>query len=314
MPAAGGMGGVSVARPQDLVSALNGNPATLTQFRGTQFMFGSAWAESTFELTQSVQIPIIGPDPLVEPFSAKSSAPGFPVGNIGVTQDLSMLGLPATFAVGFVTTAGGFVDFRHVPESGGTNTGQAIFSVPVALGIDLTDRLSIGASMALGIALFDGPFVGVGGITPDYAVRGTIGTNYLLTETTSVGAYYQSKQSFRFNNAVLFDPGPNQAAFDVRMDLPQNIGFGVANNSLMGGSLLVGVDVIYKLWDESELFREIYDNQWVVQFGTQLTQGRFVYRAGYAWAQNPMDDSPGSNPGGVIQPGDLPAVRYTQGL
>ena len=42
MPAAGAMGGVSIARPQDLASGINGNPATLTQFAGTQFMFGGA--------------------------------------------------------------------------------------------------------------------------------------------------------------------------------------------------------------------------------------------------------------------------------
>ncbi len=36
MPASGGMGGVSIARPQDLTSGINGNPATLTQFHGTK--------------------------------------------------------------------------------------------------------------------------------------------------------------------------------------------------------------------------------------------------------------------------------------
>src|SRR5262245_44041950 len=99
MPASGGMAGVSIAQPQDLTSSLNGNPATLTQFAGTQFLFGGAWAEPTFNLTQTGNIPIIGP-PRIEPFSAKSTAPGFPLGNIGVTQDLSELGLPATFGIG----------------------------------------------------------------------------------------------------------------------------------------------------------------------------------------------------------------------
>ncbi len=33
MPAAGGMGGVSIAEPQDVTSAINGNPATMMQFR-----------------------------------------------------------------------------------------------------------------------------------------------------------------------------------------------------------------------------------------------------------------------------------------
>jgi long-chain fatty acid transport protein len=313
MPAAGGMGGVSIAQPQDLTSAINGNPASLTQFRGTQFLFGAAWAEPTFNLTQTSNIPIVGP-PLIEPFSGKSTAPGTPLGNIGVTQDLSELGMPATLGIGFVTTAGGFVDFRDVPNSNGTNTGQTIFNLPVMLGFDINERLSVGAGMSLGIAFFDGPFVGASGMTPDYALRGTLGTNYEVTDTTTAGFYYQTQQSFQFNNAVLINPGPGQQSFDVEMDLPQNLGLGLANTSLMDGCLLLGVDVTYKLWNQADLYRAIYDNQWVVQVGAQYTMGRVKLRAGYAWAQNPIDDTPLSNIGGVIQPGGLAAVRYTQGL
>ena len=32
MPASGGMAGAGIARPQDLTSAINGNPASITQF------------------------------------------------------------------------------------------------------------------------------------------------------------------------------------------------------------------------------------------------------------------------------------------
>ncbi len=39
-PAAGGMAGVSLAMPQDVPAAVFGNPATLTQFRGSQFTMG----------------------------------------------------------------------------------------------------------------------------------------------------------------------------------------------------------------------------------------------------------------------------------
>ena len=313
MPASGAMGGVSIARPQDLTSAMNANPAALTQFKGTQFMLGGGWAEGTLNMTQTSNIPLVGPA-LIEPYSAKSTAPGSPLGNIGLTQDLSELGLPLTLGLGFVTTAGAAVDYRQVPESNGTNSDLVIFDLPVMLGLDVTERLSFGAGLGMGIAYFDGPFVGAGGMTPDYALRGTVGTNYLLTDHTTVGGYYQTKQAFQFDNAFLLDPGLNQKAFDVQMDLPQNIGLGVANNALMDGRLLVGVDVLYKLWNEAELFEAVYDNQWVVQLGTQYTMGRYRLRAGYAWAQNPIDNTPGSNLGGVVQPGDLPAVRYSQGL
>jgi long-chain fatty acid transport protein len=313
MPASGGMAGVSIAQPQDLTSSLNGNPATLTQFRGTQFIFGGAWAEPTFNLTQTSNIPVVGPA-LLQPFSAKSTAPGIPGGNIGVTQDLSELGLPATFGIGFVSTAGGFVDFRQVPESRGTNSGMAIFSAPLSFGVDVTERLSVGATTALGIAFFDGPFVGTSGMTPGYGLRGTLGANYRLTDFTTVGGYYQTQQHFKFDNAFILAPGPNQISQDVRMDLPQNIGFGAANNAMMEGNLLIAVDVLYKLWDQADLFKAVYNNQWVVQIGSQYSLGRYRLRAGYAWAQNPLDPNPGPNIGGVVQPGGLPAVRYTQGL
>src|SRR6185295_7551972 len=97
----GVMGGASIAMPQDVPSAVNGNPATLTQLKGTQFCFSGAWAAPTFDLTQTDQIPIVGA-PIVAPFSAKSQAPGLLNGNIAVTQDLSAMGLPATFGIGFV--------------------------------------------------------------------------------------------------------------------------------------------------------------------------------------------------------------------
>ena len=314
MPASGGMGGVSIARPQDLTSAMNANPAALTQFHGTQFTFGGGWVEPTVNLSQRRQIPILVNDPFVESFEGKSTAPGLPVGNIGLTQDLSELGMPVTLALGFLTTAGGVVDFRHIPASHGTNSGQAIFNIPVALGVDVTDRLSLGASISMGMAFYDGPFVGAGGMTNDYALRGALGANYHLTDKTTIGGYYQTEQQFRFDNAYTLNPGPGQTNLDVNSDLPQNVGVGIANESLLDGRLLLGVDLLYKLWDDAATYAAVYDNQWVVQMGAQFTQGRYRYRAGYVWAENPISPNPFPNIGGIVQPGDIGAVNYTQAL
>lgn len=312
MPASGAMGGASITRPQDLTSSMNANPATLTQFKGTQFLFGGAWAEATMNLAQTSNIPLIGPDPLIEPFSAKSTAPGAPGGNIGLTQDLCEMGMPVTIGMGFIAAGGGSIDFRQVPESHGTNSSTALFYMPSSVGVDLTERLSLGASLGLGIAFFDGPFVGVGGMTPDYALRGAIGANYKAGDYTSLGAYYQTKQQYRFDYAFMI-PGTNISQ-NVSMDLPENIGIGVANNALLDGNLLLAVDVLYKLYDEAALFDNLYDNQLAFQIGSQLTLGRIKLRAGYVWAENPIDQTPGPNLGGIVQPGDLPAVRYSQAL
>ncbi len=310
MPASGGMGGVGIARPQDVTSGINANPASLTQFAGTQFLFGSAWAEPTLNMNQTSSLPLLG----VEPFAAKSTAPGVPAGNIGITQDLRALGLPGTMGVGFVTTSGAFADFRHVPASNGTNTGLAMFSVPVAIGVDVTDRLSLGAGAALGIAFYDGPFVGVGGMTPDYALRGSVGANYRLRPDTTLGAYYQTKQSFTFDNAFKFGLGPLEVARDIDLDLPENIGIGLANESLFDGRLLLGVDVLYKFWDDTSSFGTYYNNQLVVQLGSQLSVGRWRLRSGYAWAENPIDPSPLDLNVGGVPVGSIPAVSYAQGL
>ncbi len=144
MPASGGMGGASISRPQDLQSAINGNPAALTQFRGTQFSFGGAWAEPTYNVTQLSTLPGVG----VSPYSAKSGTPGSPLGNIGVTQDFSALGLPATAGLGLMTNAGAGVDFRGIPASNGTSAEYLALDMIVGAGVDLTDRLAVGASMA----------------------------------------------------------------------------------------------------------------------------------------------------------------------
>jgi long-chain fatty acid transport protein len=306
------MGGVSIARPQDFLSGINGNPASLTQFQGTQFTFSGAWAEATFNQTQSGNIPFVGP-PIVTPFSAKSSAPGSAVANIGVSQELSELGLPATLGIGFVTTSGALTNYTHVPQSGGTGTGLFVFNLPVSLGVDMTDRWSIGTSVALGIGIYDAPFVGVSNMVMDYAVRGTIGTNYKLNDCNTIGGYYQTKQNFNFENGFIINPGLAQIPLDVALDMPENLGLGIANTALMEGKLLLGVDLVYKLWDNADTFGTIYNNQLAVQLGSQYSIGKYRLRSGYVWADNPMDQAPGPNIGGVIQT-DLRAVRYTQGL
>jgi long-chain fatty acid transport protein len=310
MPASGAMGGTSIARPQDFLSSINGNPASLTQYSGTQFTFAGAWTEPTFDMNQTAALPLVN----VTPYSAKSTAPGAPMGNIGVMQDLSPLGLPGRMGIAFISGAGGAADFRQVPASNGTNTALQVFELNNTVAIDITDRLSFGAGASLGIANFDGPFVGISGMTPAYALRGVTGLNYAVTDFSNFGVYYQSKQAFNFDNAVQFAAGPVTVSQDIKMDLPRNVGLGVSNHRLMDGRLLLAADFLYKNWDDAQLFKSIYRDQWAFQFGTQYTTGRVRWRAGYVFAQNPLDSSPVSNVGGVVLPDGIPAVRYAQGL
>jgi long-chain fatty acid transport protein len=307
MPASGAMGGASLSRPQDLQSAINGNPATLTQFRGTQVSFGGAWAEPTYKINQTQDLPLVG----VMEFDEKSGTPGALIPNIGITQDFGALGLPATLGIGFVGNAGAGTDFRDVPASGGTSVEYLALDLIVGLGVDVTDRLSVGTSIVLGNSFLDGPFVDLGGMTPAYALRGGVGVNYTLSEYTSVGAYWQTRKSFTFEDAVLFSVGPAQS---IKLDHPQNLGVGLANSSLMNGRLLLAMDVLYIQNSDAAFLKAIYNDQWVWQFGMQYRcNRRLKLRLGYAYNDNPMRQNVGGSAGGVAPPAGVPAVRYVQG-
>lgn len=307
MPASGGMAGASIARPQDVTSAMNANAATLAQFEGTQFVFGGFWGEPTYNLTQTAPLPLLG----VDPYSAKSTAQGVAGANIGVTQSLEAMGMPATIGLGFISNAAGGVDFRHVPQSNRTNSAVTVLELAGSAGMQLTERLSVGATAFLGTGIFDGPFVGLGGLTTDYALRASLGLNYDLTDYTTIGAYYRTEQQFTFANAIQFGVGPT---LDVNMDLPRNVGIGIANNALMDGRLLLAMDVLFINWENAELFEAIYNDQWVMQLGAQYSLDCYRLRLGYAYAENPVDPLPFGDLGGVFPPGGPAGLRYLQGL
>lgn len=314
MPASGGMAGTSIAMPQDLTSAINANPATLTQFRGTQALFGGAFAEATFNLEQTGNIGLPA-TPLITPFAAKSQTPGVAVPNIGVTQDLSAYGAPVTVGLAMVGAAGAGTDFRKQQASNGTLLNISILEFAASAGMQLTERVSLGSTLFVGNGFMDGPFVGDSGMTNAYALRGTVGLSYKATDTTTLGIYYQSVQRFRFRDEIrlqLLD-GQIDVARDVHMALPQNIGLGWANSGFMDGRLLLAADVLYLDWDSAALFRSVYRPQWALQLGTQYCLNeRTKLRLGYAFAENPIDSSVGTSVAGIEVPGGIPAVNYLQ--
>jgi long-chain fatty acid transport protein len=191
-----------------------------------------------------------------------------------------------------------------------------VLEVTAGLGVDLTERAAAGVSVAIGTGFFDGPFVGISGMCYDYGLRAALGGTYDLGSFTTIGAYYQTRQHFQFDNAIrLALPALGFSVVqDVEMDLPENVGFGIADNRFLDGNLLLAMDVLYKRWDDADLFAALYDDQWVVQFGAQLTSGRSRCRLGYVWAENPIDPTPGLSAGGVTPPGAVAAIQYAQGL
>lgn len=310
LPVAGAMGGASIARPQELLAGLNGNPATLTRFGGTQFQFSGGWTEATFDLTQTGTLQVPG----VTPFSAKSGAPGIALANIGMSRQLDLFGIDSTMGFGLISNAGSGVDFRGVPASNRASSSMLVLEITSAFGMKLTERLSVGTTVSLGDGYFNGPFVGNSAMVQAYGLRAGLGVNYELTDATSLGAFWQSKQHFHFDDAIglqLFN-GTFDITRDVEMDLPSTIGFGIANRRLLDGRLLLAMDIVYKNWERADLFETVYRDQWAFQFGTQYSYNRLRLRAGYVYAMNPLKQVQSTAAGGVVPPGGLPAVEYLQ--
>ena len=266
-PASGGMAGVSTARPQDVPSAIFGNPATLTQFQGTQFTLGGGWMEGYPTVTNDGSLNTLSPG---TPFHVTSRTKGGAATEIGVTQDLRSLGLAGTLGMGVAGLSGGGAEYRgDVPENtilNNTSGSYLVLGINLGAGFQVTDRLSVGGTLTLGTGFEQlglvGPIVGSAMVNA-YALRGTFGVDYELNECNTLGFFYESKLAFDFPTAARV----GNSYYDVHIAQPTTLGLGLANRSLMDGNLLLAVDAYYKLWDDAALWQDIMVNQWALALG-----------------------------------------------
>jgi long-chain fatty acid transport protein len=205
----------------------------------------------------------------------------------------------------------------NAPGSNGSAASLLGLNIGSGVGVQVTERMSVGAQMAVTTAVLDGPFSGLTSATTAYGIRGLFGTTYEATDHTTLGFYWMTDQSFRFEDAILLQIGSGptfSAVQDIKMDLPETFGWGIANDSLMDGRLLLASDILYKRWSETDFYRAIWDDQFVFQTGLQyqLTQ-KIRVRLGYAFAENIMLDDPASSAGGIVPPGVIEnAMHYLQ--
>ncbi|NLX96400.1 MAG: hypothetical protein GXY83_09510 [Rhodopirellula sp.] len=306
MPASGGMAGVSVAQPQDVPSAVFGNPATLAQFHGTQFTLGGGWVEGYPTVTR------FGFDDPNANYTTTSGTQGMVVPSIAVTQDLRSLGVAGTMGIGLAGTSGLGAEYRgKAPEGSIANNFSSeylVLGMNMGVGLELTDRLSAGITVTLGTGFEQLGTVQTSAMVHDYALRGNFGVDYDLTPCSTVSVFYQTELGFNYPNAFL---NPLDGTYsNLRMDQPETFGFGYANRAFLNGNLLIAADVYYKLWEEADFYEDIFVNQWAFAVGTQLTRGRLKYRCGYSYNSNPINHNVGSQLNGhpVLQD----AIQFLQ--
>jgi long-chain fatty acid transport protein len=285
MPAAGGMGGTGIARPQDLGASVFGNPATLTQFAGTQFMFGATFYSVNVDAKNDGT-------PTGIPWSGNSDAGPYLVPNVAVTQ---AIGDKTVVGAGLTVISGIGSDFRGEAGSLDPLAEVLVFGANAGAAYQVNDQLSIGAMVTIGMGLGQAGLTQNTASTSNFGIRGTLGATYKAGDTT-IGAYYRSPLSIKYDNMVQYSAnGFHSPTFEQ----PQEVGLGIANESLMGGKLLLAADVIWKGWSSAESYQDLYDDQTVFAVGAQYKTGPYKFRAGYSHADSPIKNDVGSSVGNI---------------
>ena len=293
-PVSASMAGTSIAKPMDNVSAVFGNPATLSEFRGTEFTFGATYYKDEAQLDHDGSV-------TGGAFSNRNNNEGYIVPQVAVTQDLRGLGLPATLGAGLTATSGIGVEYREEPNSLGLGAEYINIGANLGLSWDLTDNLTLGTAATLNYSMLDLGLAAAGAQTHDIAVKGSLGLTYALPHATQVGLFYHTELRQNFDDivqisdsgtGVLQDDGVTVIANDGRyrnliIEQPRTLGVGISNESMMDGNLYLAADIMYKNWANAEFWQDLYKDQWIFSMGAQMTNGPWEYRAGYGYATDP---------------------------
>jgi len=227
--ASASMAGTSIAHVEDPVSAVFGNPATLTTYYGgTNFMFGATFymprarmqhdgsaGYAVGEATALVKITAGATGKALAAtgaygFDATSKADVYAVPTIAVTQDLTGLGIPVVLGVGVSATSGIGVDYKHNSNTLGAAAELINLGVNAGIGMSMTPNVDVGVSATITYAMLEAGLTGSGGMTHDIGFRATLGGRAKVSPNMTIGAYVQTEQPHEYDNLhVTSNHGPN---------------------------------------------------------------------------------------------------------
>jgi long-chain fatty acid transport protein len=310
-PAAGGMAGVGYVRPQDPVAAVFGNPAALTQFKGsTAFTFGAAFLGIDADVSHDGSVTGTA-------WSAESGADLFAVPTIAVVQRVNE---KLVLGGGFKLISGLGSDFRDQAAASLQPVTQfLLFGVNVDAAYEISSNLSIGVFGTLGIGTLEAGILGNTAGNINYGGRGGLGLTYDLGPAV-FSATYHSRLSMTYENALESAPF---VADDLNADQPQQIILGIATSDRFSKKLLLELNVIGKDWSSSDLYEDLYKDQIILAVGGQYKLGNLRPRLGYSYQSDIRnDDASGAklgsfttlNVAGTTTALSKPLLSYLQGV
>jgi long-chain fatty acid transport protein len=316
-PVARAMGGVGIAAPQDSISAVFANPASMCfapfcnastfDFTGTLFMpdveatiirqSGTIKANSDDKV---YAIPAIGLSvPINRSFpSWRFGIAAYGVSGLGVDYRGSDIDNPSAFTIPsppFPVTSG--------PLVAGEYTNLQIMKFAPAVAVQAHEKVSFGLALHIDYATLDLR----DGSSPNYSCGFQAGLIYTLADSIMLGTSYTSAQRVNHKNITDFDW--SGSLDDLELEAPQQIGFGVAYTILDPADLVFEVDAKWLNWSDAKGYEDFdWDDQWVYAVGLQLKPTEMlIIRAGYNYGKNPVNKHDGF--AGSLAPANITNVQ-----
>lgn len=284
-PAAGGMAGVGIARPQDIVASIFANPATLTQLEGeTEFTFGAALLDVTAKADHDGTITGV-------PFKADSTAENYLLPEIGVAQKIND---EVVIGGGLQVITGLGSDFRTATALRPL-VELIVFGANAGIGYQVNDNLSIGGSATIAFGLLELGLMSNTGLVDSFGLRVSGGLTYDYGNVI-FGANYDSSLQLEFDDVTETSPG---VLTDFDLEQPQQVSLGFASTSKAWKDFILEVDIAWKNWGSADGYEDIWDDQVITSIGGQYTNGSWKYRGGYSFATDLQKKNVGNSVGNI---------------
>ena len=318
------MGGVSIAYPQDAITAVFGNPASLcfTKFcPSTQvdvamtFFMPDVTGEVTNPLNPSTTLKS-NSDDQIYPIPAAGVALPFGEDNRGrfgfAVYGVSGLGVDYR-----KRSIGGMLSdlappemlppaFQQAPIIAGSYTSLQIMKLAPSVAWQVAPGVSVGAALHMDYAILD---MGQGE-SDGFGYGFQVGAVYRPNKEVSLGLVYVSPQEVTHDKVINLGAG----AQDLTLEAPQQVGVGIAYE-VMEGRLMVAADLKWINWANAEGYKDFdWGNQTVLALGVQYEaiEDKLVLRAGLNYGKNPVKEHngwDGSFDMGTGYPNDMKNVQ-----
>jgi long-chain fatty acid transport protein len=322
--ASGGMAGAAYTKPQEASAAVFGNPATMTQFGGTNFNFGAGYLVPELEVTQTGAGALDG----VTGNVSKSGAENYVAPDLAVTHEL---GNGWYLGAGIEADAGLGADYRPSPltvpslSANPAVTGIPLvvelvsFNVNLAAAKKVTPQTSVGAALTIGFGMAQlgtvGPAGaalagteagGTSGSVHAFSVGGSLGVTHQLNPDLLLSAAVKSSVKYDFKNIVWGgSPALGGVGFqNLGVEQPLEVVLGAAYD--IAPNWMVEADLVWKNWSRAATYQDIYNDQFMLAVGSQYKTGPWSLRLGYSYAQDILRDTPNSTLGGLTNLGLVP--------